>query len=117
MSNVDDILFAPVEKAILPVEWYMKGEKVPDHLLKFDDQRVVVRFGVDAEVVLNPMTQILWVYPLQELNTDECVIEIIYPEKKIFKNKNHVIISFNPQSNDPAHKQALNTEAVREIWP
>src|SRR6185436_6554003 len=99
MSNVDDILFAPVSDEDETVTYmytlYMKGEKVPDFLLKFDDLRVICRFGVDAELVKDSAGN-QWVYPADYLLEDECVVEIIYPEKRLFNNKNCVIISIDP---------------------
>jgi hypothetical protein len=114
MNTIDDILFSPVSKS---KEWYMKGEKVPDHILKFEDQRVVCRFGVDAELIKDER-DIQWVYPLEHLVENECVVEIIYPEKRFFNNKNSVIISIDPHHSkrDPNHKPQPNTDAVRETW-
>ena len=120
MSNIDDILFGPVsnEPDVISGEWYMKGEKVPDHLLKFEDTRVICRFGVDSELVKDGVGN-QWVYPLDYLSENECVIEIIYPENRLFTNKNHVIISIDPHPSkrDQNHVPKPNTDAVREHWP
>lgn len=122
MSDVDDILFAPVvkEKAAQGnVNWYLKGEKVPEVLLKFDDPRVIVRFGVDAELSINQNTFVAWLYPLNYLAENECVVEIIYPERRLFRNTNSVIIAIDPHPSKqvPNHVYPPNIDAVKEVWP
>lgn len=116
--NADDILFAPVVEQDKK-EWYMKGEKVPDHMLKFQDSRVICRFGVDSEAVTDPTSGILWIYPLEYLEENESVIEIIYPENRFFSNSNHVIVSIDPHPDKRKsdHVSCANTEAIRESSP
>lgn len=120
MSNVDDILYAPVqpEDKQLSFNVYKKGQSVPEHLLKFYDSRISIVFGVDAEVIADA-AGVVWVYPLDYLKEDECVVHITYPEKRIFPNRNNCIISVDPHPNkrDPNHVPAPNAEAVKEIWP
>lgn len=117
--SADDILFSPIttQNSIVS-EIYFKGEKVPDRFLKFEDQRVICRFGVDAEMIIDEYGN-MWLYPAKYLDTGECVVEIIYPESRIFKNSNHVIISVNPHPNkcDINHVPKSGTDPVRELWP
>lgn len=119
--SVDDILYAPVSQPEHPTasfNSYKKGDLVPEFLLKFYDARVVVVFGVDAEVVADA-SNVVWVYPFRYLNADECVVQITYPEKRLFSNLNKCIISVDPHPDkrNPNHISAPNVEAVKEIWP
>lgn len=110
--SADDILFSPISPVGAGHSVYLKGEVVPDHFLKFEDQRVRIHFGVDTEAV--DQNGVMWLYPIKPLAVHECVIEIVYPEARTFRNKNRVIIATNPRNGPPSDSAA---EPIQETWP